>query len=334
MSNILIPKPGQLKYSQLTEEKNYHNRREVLKKLGLTAGAVLVGPYIMSRAGKSALSNDRFLQEDNRFNFAGMEEYYPAKRTEKYILDRPITEEYLATHKNNFYEFIHPKDSNIYNAYKYVDKFDNREWDFRVSGLARNKGLFKLEEMIKKIGLEERTYRFRCVEAWSMAVPWSGFSLASLIKFLEPDSKAKYVRMISYANAEQMPGVKHQDWYDWPYYEGLSMEEAMNELTFMATGIYGKPLPKQNGAPMRLVVPWKYGYKSTKSIVKIEFIDYQPETFWHKIAPREYGFISNVNPEIPHPRWSQAQEQMMGEDFKRPTLKYNGYGDYVARLYS
>jgi len=188
--------------------------------------------------------------------------------------------------------------------------------------------------MIKKIGLEERTYRFRCVEAWSMAVPWSGFSLASLIKFLEPDSKAKYVRMISYADAEQMPGVKHQDWYDWPYYEGLSMEEAMNELSFMATGIYGKPLPKQNGAPMRLVVPWKYGYKSTKSIVKIEFIDYQPETFWHKIAPREYGFISNVNPEIPHPRWSQAQEQMMGEDFKRPTLKYNGYGDYVARLYS
>jgi len=140
--------------------------------------------------------------------------------------------------------------------------------------------------------------------------------------------------MISFSDEKQMPGVKNQHWYPWPYFEGLRMDEAMNELTFMATGIYGEPMPKQNGAPMRLIVPWKYGYKSIKSIVKLEFIDFEPETFWHKIAPNEYGFQSNVNPKIPHPRWSQAREQMLGEDFKRPTLKFNGYGALVAKMYN
>lgn len=339
MANIIIPKSWQLKKLKPTDEKLYHQRREVIKKMGILTGSIFASSLIFpscTKAGSDQKSIDTNSPqgENNTFNFTGMDKYYPADRNSKYKVERPMTDEYPATHQNNFYEFIHPKDPNIYNAYKYVDKFDTREWDFVVSGHVKNKGTYKLEDMIKKFGLEERVYRFRCVEAWSMVVPWTGFPLAKLINFLEPENKAKYIRMVSYSDEEEMPGVKNQSWYPWPYFEGLRMDEAMNELSMMVTGIYGKPLPKQNGAPMRLIVPWKYGYKNIKSIVKMEFIDFEPETFWHKIAPDEYGFYSNVNPEIPHPRWSQAQEQMLGEDFKRPTLMYNGYGEYVAGLYS
>jgi len=326
MFNIINPKPW---VQKVTNEEVYRNRREVLKGLGLLG----IGSFLAS----STLAADMGInlsQSDNSFRFAGQGDYYPAERNQKYKLDRPITDKYLSTHQNNFYEFIHPKDPNIYNAHKYVDDFDNRDWSFEVSGFVKNKGKYNLEDIIKRFGLEERTYRFRCVEAWSMAVPWVGFPLSKLIKFLEPESKAKYVRFISYANAEQMPGVKNQTWYPWPYFEGLRMDEAMNELALMVTGIYGKPLPKQNGAPIRLIVPWKYGYKSAKSIVKIEFIDYRPETFWHKLAPREYGFFSNVDPAVPHPRWSQASEKMLGEETRRPTLKYNGYEQFVGAMYS
>ncbi len=330
MANIIIPKAWQKVQAQATDESSYYNRREALKRLGLVGGGILSAGVLLN----SPAFGRGMQQNDKSFNFPGMGDLYPADRMPNYKLDRPITEEYLATHQNNFYEFIHPSDPNIYNAHKFVSDFDTRDWSFEVSGHVKNKGKFDLADIIKKFGLQERTYRFRCVEAWSMAVPWTGFPLAELIKYLEPESKAKYVRMISFADPRQMPGVKNQTWYPWPYFEGLRIDEAMNELAFMATGIYGKPMPKQNGAPMRLVVPWKYGYKNAKSIVKFEFIDYQPETFWHKLAPKEYGFLSNVNPEVPHPRWSQAQEQMLGEDFKRPTLKYNGYGEFVAGLYS
>jgi len=295
----------------------------------MATGTLMAGPSLAACTPKS-----KELQiTDNHFTFDGIENYFPAERNIKYVLDREITDKYDATHTNNFYEFIDPSDQNIYNAYKFVAPFDNRDWKFTVEGLANNTGTFYLEDMIKKFGQEERTYRFRCVERWSMAVPWMGIPLAKMIQYFEPSNKAKYVRMISFSDENQMTGVKNQPWYPWPYYEGLRMDEAMNELSLMVTGIYGEPLPKQNGAPMRLIVPWKYGYKNTKSIVKIEFVENEPGTFWNKLNPDEYGFYSNIDPEVPHPRWSQAQERMLPEGEWRPTLKYNGYEEYVTAMY-
>ena len=215
-----------------------------------------------------------------------------------------------------------------------MSDFDTSEWRFDVSGLANKTGTYFLEEMIKAFGLEERTYRFRCVERWSMAVPWTGFPLRKLIDYFKPQSGAKYIKMTSFADKQVMPGVRNLSHYPWPYVEGLRIDEARNELAFIATGIYGKPLPKQNGAPMRLVVPWKYGYKNAKSIVSFEFTDQEPQTFWNKVAPDEYPFLSNIDPEVPHPRWSQKVEKMIPNGEERPTLKYNGYGEYVANLYS
>jgi len=339
MFNIVKPKPWELISSKPIDEKVYHDRRKILKQLGLVTAGILSSPLLFSscqsKPGEKSSTQGGAIEivGENRFHFEGMEEWYPAEPNSKYILDRPLTSEHDATHYNNFYEFISPNDSNIYNAFKYVDKFDNRDWKIEVGGLAENTGTFWLEEIIKKMGLEERTYRFRCVERWSMAVPWTGFPLSKLIRFLDPKSGATHVRMVTYSNQDQMPGIKSQPWYPWPYFEGLRMDEAMNELAFLATGIFGKPLPKQNGAPIRLVVPWKYGYKNTKSIVRIEFVDHEPETFWHKVSPSEYGFISNVDPEKPHPRWSQKFERMIPDGEPRPTLKYNGYGEFVARLY-
>jgi len=185
---------------------------------------------------------------------------------------------------------------------------------------------------LKKMPLEERLYRHRCVEAWSMAVPWSGFPMAALLTFAKPLGSAKYVRMETFVDAAQAPGQK-QFWYPWPYIEGVTMAEANNELAFMVTGMYGKPVPKQDGAPLRIALPWKYGFKSIKSIVRVSFTDKQPTTFWQTVGSDEYGFWANVNPEVPHPRWSQATERVLGTDERVPTLKWNGYGEYVAHLY-
>ncbi len=340
MTYYIAAKPWENRNIKETPETTYHNRRKLLKQLGLAAGSLLTLPFITSCDGNRAKNSQTTYQNlptpeiNNNFNFAGMEKLYPAKRNSRYqVTDRSITAEYDATHKNNFYEFISREDPDIYNVYKFVDEFDNRDWKIEVSGLVEKPGTYYLEELIKKFGIEERLYRFRCVERWSMAVPWSGFSFRQFINFLSPKSSAKYVRLYTYKNANQMEGVRNLTHYPWPYTEGLAIEEAMHELAFLATGIYGKPLPKQNGAPIRLVVPWKYGYKNIKSIVKIEFGTHQPETFWHKVAPKEYPFISNVDPEVPHPRWSQAYEKMIPDGELRPTLKFNGYGDLVANLY-
>ena len=331
MANYIESKIWDEKKIRPTEESAYINRREILKKLGLSAGAMMITPHLMVCGTDSKSSAPP--QTDNNFNFPGMTELYPAKLSPAYRLDRDMTNEYDATHYNNFYEFISPNDRNIYNAYKYVDAFDTRDWKIEVTGLAGKTGTHELHDLMKRFPLEERTYRFRCVERWSMAVPWTGFSLAALINYLEPSSKATHIGMTTFADKEQMPGMKGQPWYPWPYIEGLRMDEAMNELAFIATGIYGKPLPKQNGAPLRLVVPWKYGYKNIKSIVKIDFVNKEPGTFWNRISASEYPFTSNVNPEKPHPRWSQAYERMIPDGEPRATLKYNGYGDFVASLY-
>ncbi|MBN9470182.1 MAG: protein-methionine-sulfoxide reductase catalytic subunit MsrP [Bosea sp.] len=252
---------------------------------------------------------------------------YPAKRNAAYTLDRPVTEEELAANYNNFYEFGTSKD-----VVASAKRLSTRPWTVTIDGLVEKPIEIGIDELIRKMPLEERLYRFRCVEAWSMAVPWTGFPLKKLVELAKPLSGAKYVQMQTFMNPRVAPG-QSQRWYPWPYTEGLTIAEATNELTLMVTGIYGKPVPNQHGAPMRLIVPWKYGFKSVKSINKISFVAERPKTFWEGLQASEYGFWANVNPEVSHPRWSQASEQVLGSRERRPTLLFNGYGEQVADLY-
>jgi sulfoxide reductase catalytic subunit YedY len=232
------------------------------------------------------------------------------------------------TNYNNYYEFTTDKQG----VAPLARGFKTSPWTIEVGGLVNKPKTFAIEDLLKSFPQEERIYRLRCVEAWSMVIPWEGFALAGLLKMVEPTSDAKFVRFETVYRPEEMPG-QNDALYPWPYQEGLRLDEAMNDLTFLATGLYGEPNVPQNGAPIRLVVPWKYGFKSIKSIVKIELVADQPDTLWHAIAPNEYGFYSNVNPAVDHPRWSQASERRIGELSRRPTLPFNGYGDKVAHLY-
>jgi sulfoxide reductase catalytic subunit YedY len=232
------------------------------------------------------------------------------------------------TNYNNYYEFSTDQES----VAPLSKNFKTRPWDVEVSGLVNNPKTYAIEDLLKKFPSEERVYRLRCVEAWSMVIPWMGFPLAKLLSEAEPTSDAKFVRFEAILDPEQMPGQK-SPFYDWPYQEGLRLDEAMHDLTLLATGLYGELLPNQNGAPLRLVVPWKYGFKSIKGIVKIELTDTQPATLWSTASPNEYGFYSNVNPNVPHPRWSQSSERRIGELTRRPTLMFNGYKAEVAHLY-
>lgn len=299
-----------------TPEEIFLNRRRFLQQLGWS-GLGLMGGLTSLEAWRNAAAA------------MPQSSIYSAKRNATYVLDRPITDEFAATHYNNFYEFTTDKRG----VADLVGKFKTQPWAIAVKGLVAKPKTFDLDELIKLMPVEERLYRFRCVEAWAMAVPWTGFPLKALIDLVVPTAKAKFVRMVSFNRPHEAPGMAEQSWYPWPYFEGLRLEEAMNELAFMAIGMYGKPMPKQNGAPVRLVTPWKYGYKSIKSIVEIEFTDKQPPTFWNKIAPGEYDFLSNVDPDVPHPRWSQAIERIIPSMEERPTLKYNGYEEFVAYLY-
>lgn len=233
------------------------------------------------------------------------------------------------THYNNFYEFGTGKEDPAQNA----GSLKTRPWSITVEGEVNKPKVFDMEELLKLAPLEERVYRLRCVEAWSMVIPWIGYSLAELLKHVEPTGKAKFVEFVSLEDPKQMPGQKSAT-LNWPYREGLRIDEAMHPLTLLAVGLYGEVLPNQNGAPIRLVVPWKYGYKSAKSIVKIRLVEKQPMTSWMEAGPNEYGFYSNVNPAVDHPRWTQAKERRIGEFLKRPTLPFNGYADQVAQLYS
>lgn len=229
---------------------------------------------------------------------------------------------------NNFYEFSTDKDGPA----KLSKNFPTSPWQVEVAGLVRNPGIYDIEDLRTKFDQEERIYRLRCVEAWSMVIPWLGFPLSKLLNEVEPAAEAKFLRFETLYDAEVMPG-QNSRWYDWPYIEGLRLDEAMNDLALVATGLYGKDLLPQNGAPIRMVLPWKYGFKSIKSIVKIELVAEKPTSLWMSAAPREYGFYANVNPEVPHPRWSQATERRIGELGRRETLKFNGYEEQVAYLY-
>jgi sulfoxide reductase catalytic subunit YedY len=253
---------------------------------------------------------------------------YPAPRSMRYRVDRAITEEKIAVTYNNFYEFGSSK-----NVWQAAQKLPTRPWEVRIDGLVEQPRTVGIDDIVKAMELEERVYRFRCVEAWAMTVPWTGFAMAKFVEWCKPLGSAKYIRMETFKNVDVAPGQR-ASWYPWPYVEGLAIDEAMNELTLIATGIYGKPLPRQMGAPIRLMAPWKYGFKNIKSITRFSFTTERPKSFWEEIQGAEYGFWANVNPEVRHPRWSQATEEVLGMNGTRvPTKLFNGYGEFVADLY-
>ena len=249
---------------------------------------------------------------------------YPAKRNEAYALDREVTPEKINLNYNNFYEFSTDKHLS-------ADGLKIKPWTVKVDGLVEKEMTFDIDDLVKTIGLEERLYRHRCVEAWSMAIPWTGFPLRALVEKAKPLASAKFVRFESFLDKKNAPGQR--SFMPWPYIEALTIAEATNDLAFLATGAYGKPIAKVQGAPIRLATPWKYGFKSAKSIVKISFVEKRPTTFWEELGPEEYGFWANVNPEVPHPRWSQAKETELTTGNLRPTMLFNGYGAQVADLY-
>jgi len=318
MNRIHIAPDWALPDSDATPEQIFLNRRAFLERAGLVAGSAL-----MLSSGLACADNSAALKELKKYPRA-------FKRNAAYKLDRPLSKEEHAVTFNNFYEFTTAKDK----VWKLVGKFETKPWQIEIGGLAKKKGKHDLDDLLKKLPQEERLYRFRCVETWAMAVPWIGIPMKKFVEWAEPNSKAKYVQFITaWRHPKQMPAV--DGWLDmFPYFEALRLDEATNELALLATGLYGKELPKQNGAPLRVIVPWKYGYKSPKSIVKINFLEKQPSTFWSEYNDAEYGFYSNVNPKVPHPRWSQAKEWMLPDrGTKRDTLIFNGYGDQVASLY-
>jgi len=301
----------ELPESMATDESVFLQRRKLIKTLG-------AGPILLAGAAPAAAAAKMV---------DPTADLYPGPRNETYKLDRPLTAEKDALTFNNFYEFgSHKKISEA------AQKLKIRPWSIKIDGMVEKEFDIGFDDLVRKMQIEERLYRFRCVEAWSMAVPWSGFPFRALVDFAKPLSGAKYVRMETLADKAIMPGLR-QFWYPWPYTEGLTIAEATNDLAFIATGMYGKPMPKQNGAPLRLAVPWKYGFKSTKSIVRFTFTNKRPLTFWEVIQKREYGFWANVNPKVDHVRWSQATERVLGSDKRVPTLLYNGYGEFVADLY-
>ena len=296
-----------------TPEDIYLNRREWLREVG-RAGLGLLG--VASGIGGFASET------------AAAIDGYPAMRNKAYKLDRALTPEKEATTYTNFYEFGSSK-----NIWRDAQKLVTDPWMITIDGFVETEMQIDADDLITKIGgLEERLYRHRCVEAWAMAVPWTGVPLANLVTFVKPKPEAKYLRMETFLDPNVARGQR-QNWYPWPYVEGLTIEEATNELAFLATGIYGKPMPAQNGAPIRLVTPWKYGFKSIKSIRRFTFTDTRPVSFWEQLNSREYGFWANVNPKVPHPRWSQQTERLLGSNKNVATQIFNGYSPQVAGLY-
>ena len=298
-----------------TDEALFLSRREWLKAAGLAGIGIAAGTAgllaMMGRASAAPITG------------------FPATRNDSYVLDRALTAEQEAITYTNFYEFGSSK-----TIWRKAQKLETDPWMVTIDGMVEEELKIDAAELITKLGSqEERLYRHRCVEAWAMAVPWTGVPFSKLVALARPTSGAKYIRMETFYDPSVAPGQK-QSWYPWPYVEGITIEEGMNELALLGTGMYGKGLEKQNGAPLRCVLPWKYGFKGIKSIVKFTFTDQQPVSFWEQLAKNEYGFWANVNPEVAHPRWSQATERMLGSDDRVPTLLYNGYEEQVAGLYA
>jgi sulfoxide reductase catalytic subunit YedY len=299
---MLIKRAPDLSASDITDEATYIDRRRFITRAGI--GLAALGSAGLGAAGVAA-QQGRAPDDDKLTPYEDVTTY------------------------NNFYEFGTDKDEPAKNAHT----LRPRPWSIAIEGHINKPAVYAIEDFLKPHKLEERVYRLRCVEAWSMVIPWLGFPLADLIKRVEPTSKAKYIEFTTLLDPKQMPGQRRSV-LDWPYKEGLRLDEAMHPLTILVAGLYGKILPNQNGAPLRLIVPWKYGFKGIKSIVKMRFVETQPSTAWNDAAPDEYGFYANVNPEVDHPRWSQAKERRIGEFRRRPTLLFNGYADQVSGLYA
>lgn len=313
---MLIKKPSDIKSSEITDYSDWLNRRRFLKQAALAGLGAAVLPFVQAKADESSLPPEKFKS---------------LKKT-PFGKNLDLTPYEDVTTYNNFYEFGTDKKDPSKNAHS----LKTRPWTITVSGECEKPGVIDIEDILTGFTQEERIYRLRCVEAWAMVVPWVGFPLGDLLKRFKPTSKARYVVFETLLDKKQMPGQKRPI-LDWPYTEGLRMDEAMHPLTILSTGLYGEFMPNQNGAPIRLVVPWKYGFKSIKSIVKIHFSENEPQTTWNDLAPSEYGFYSNVNPEVDHPRWSQKYHRLIGEGLfsrKHKTEMFNGYADQVASLYS
>ena len=305
-------KGWELPESKTTSESQYLNRRAMVRAMGFGAASIALPGQLMA-------------QDKSADPSAGL---YPAKRNDRYGVPTPMTAEKLATTYNNFYEFGTDK-----SIWREAQKLEVRPWTIKVGGMVEKPFEIGIDDLLAKVQLEERVYRHRCVETWSMIVPWSGFPVRSLVELCKPLGSAKFIVMKTLSRPSVMREQRDL-LYPWPYTEGLAMDEAMNDLAFIATGLYGKPIHKQNGAPLRLVAPWKYGFKNVKSIVSVDVTDNKPKTFWEGLQSSEYGFWANVNPQVAHPRWSQATEKPLGSEERIPTLLYNGYAEFVAGLYA
>ncbi len=316
---MLIKRPSDVRSSEITDQKLYFNRREFMRAAGVAAGAAAgAGVFWGANATLSAAEpapHGRKLENVQKSPLSVTNE-------------RANTWEQITTY-NNYYEFGTDKED----PSLYAKSLKTEPWSVRIDGEVAKPATYALEDILKGQTLEERIYRLRCVEAWSMVIPWVGFPLADLIKRVEPTAKARFIEFYTLADLTQMPGLQAPV-LRWPYIEGLRMDEAMHPLTILAVGLYGEVMPKQDGAPIRLVVPWKYGFKSAKSLVRIRFVERQPVNSWQESNSREYGFYSNVNPTVDHPRWTQATERRIGEFFRRKTLMFNGYADQVQGLYA
>ncbi|MEN3337363.1 MAG: methionine sulfoxide reductase catalytic subunit [Acidobacteriota bacterium] len=323
---MLIRKSGVIPSSEITDEQIYLRRREFLRLAGSSAIAVAAAPWLADCSGASAAAEP----QGGGGTFGAAQTPLTGYKARAVATDEPLNTFEEITSYNNFYEFGTGKSD----PKRYAGRLKTSPWTVKMDGHCSKPADYHLEDLIKPIALEERIYRFRCVEAWSMVIPWIGVPLAEVIKRAEPTSKATFVEFTTLLRPSEMPGQQTSS-LDWPYKEGLRMDEAMHPLAILAVGVYGKTLTNQQGAPIRLVVPWKYGFKSIKSIVRIRFVDRQPSTAWQVANPQEYGFYSNVNPEVDHPRWSQATERRIPGYFKNhKTLMFNGYGDQVASLYA
>jgi sulfoxide reductase catalytic subunit YedY len=311
-----------IKSTEITPEHVYLSRRQFLKSMGIVTGSAALLAACQGLVPPTATPKPQVDIEPT------LDSEPPSTEVVIDELGEPLNSFEDITNYNNYYEFSTDKLA----VARLAEGYPTSPWEVKVGGLVNNPKTYSIDDLLK-FEIEERIYRLRCVEAWSMVIPWNGFPLHKLLKEVEPKAEAKYVRFETVYDPEGMPGIKTSPWYDWPYVEGLRMDEAMHDLTLLATGLYGKDLLPQNGAPVRLVVPWKYGFKSIKSIVKIDLVEEMPTSLWMASAPHEYGFYANVNPNVDHPRWSQASERRIGEFGRRETLMYNGYADEVAHLY-
>ncbi len=317
-----------VKSSEITPEHVYLSRRQFMKVAGAAVGTVAAGAILAAcKPSPSAASAPTSFPTPAVTSIPTTPLPPLSEQTDE--LGASLTSYDSITNYNNYYEFTTDKAG----VNPLSRNFRTSPWQVEVSGLVQNPKTYAVEDLLNKYVQKERVYRLRCVEAWSMVIPWIGFQLSDLLKDADPMSSAKYVRFTTILDPSQMPGEKDGS-YPWPYTEGLRLDEAMNQLAILGTGLYGKPLPPEDGAPIRLVVPWKYGFKSIKAIIRIELVEQQPATFWNTIASNEYGFYSNVNPQVDHPRWSQKSERRIGEAGRIPTLMFNGYGDEVASLYT